>query len=89
MLAARGIHFAYRGRPVLAGAELALSRGELVCLLGGNGAGKSTLLKIMLGLLDPQKGEVTVGGRPLPAFARRDLARRAAYVPQVHAAPFP
>lgn len=89
MLAARGIHFAYRGRPVLAGAELALSRGELVCLLGGNGAGKSTLLKIMLGLLHPPSGEVTVAGRPLNVFARRDLARHAAYVPQVHAAPFP
>lgn len=89
MLAARNIHFAYRGRQVLAGAELALSPGELVCLLGGNGAGKSTLLRIMLGLLDPQAGEVSAGGRPLRAFARRELARHAAYVPQVHAAPFP
>ncbi len=89
MLSARGIHFGYRGRTVLAGADLALAPGELVCLLGGNGAGKSTLLKIMLGLLTPQKGEVTVGGQPLDAFARREVARRAAYVPQVHAAPFP
>lgn len=89
MLSARNIHFAYRGRPVLAGADLALVSGELVCLLGGNGAGKSTLLKIMLGLLEPQTGAVSVGGRPLSTLARRELARHAAYVPQVHAAPFP
>ncbi len=89
MLAARGIHFGYRGRPVLAGAELALASGELVCLLGGNGAGKSTLLKIMLGLLHPHDGQVMVAGRPLTWFGRREVARRVAYVPQVHAAPFP
>lgn len=89
MLAAHGIHFAYRGRAVLAGAELTLAPGELVCLLGGNGAGKSTLLRIMLGLLQPRAGEVRVDGQPLSHLARRELARRTAYVPQVHAAPFP
>lgn len=89
MLAARGIHFAYRGRTVLAGADLGLAPGELVCLLGGNGAGKSTLLRIMLGLLHPRAGEVRVDGQPLSLLARRALACRTAYVPQVHAAPFP
>ena len=89
VIEAHDIHFAYRGRPVLSGASLALRAGELVCLLGANGAGKSTLLKIMLGLLPPGKGSVLADGRPLPGLARRDLARLVAYVPQVHAAPFP
>lgn len=89
MLIAHNIHFSYRGRQVLAGAELALSSGELVCLLGGNGAGKSTLLKIMLGLLKPEQGEVTADKYPLGSFARRELAQRVAYVPQMHVAPFP
>jgi len=89
MLAARDIHFAYRGRQVLDGANLALGPGELVCLLGANGAGKSTLLRTLLGLLEPQRGEVRLDDQPLAALARRQFAQRVAYVPQVHAAPFP
>lgn len=89
MIEARDIHFSYRGRAVLKGASLALGMGELVCLLGANGAGKSTLLKIMLGLLHPAAGKVSLGDTPLCDIGRRPLARQVAYVPQVHTAPFP
>lgn len=89
MLTAHDIHFAYRGRSVLSGAHLTLGTGELVCLLGKNGAGKSTLLRTLLGLLAPQRGEVCLDRQPLIGLARRRLAQWIAYVPQVHAAPFP
>ena len=89
MIEARDIHFAYHRRQVLSGVTLALGPGELVCLLGANGVGKSTLLKIMLGLLKPQQGNVALDGQPLTKMGRRLLSRRIAYVPQVHAAPFP
>ena len=89
MIRARDIHFAYRGRPVLTGATVSLASGELVSLLGANGAGKSTLLKVLLGLLRPAAGSVTLDGRALTELGRRPLAQRVAYVPQVHAAPFP
>ncbi len=89
MLAAHDIHFSYRNQQVLTGATLRMVPGELVCLLGGNGAGKSTLLKIMLGLLEPKQGQVTIAGKPLEHFSRRELAQQVAYVPQIHVAPFP
>jgi iron complex transport system ATP-binding protein len=89
MIEARDIQFAYRGRAVLKGATLSLGTGELVCLLGANGAGKSTLLKILLGLLKPLAGKVSLGGTALGDIDRRSLARQVAYVPQVHTAPFP
>lgn len=89
MIAATDLHSSYRGRQVLKGASLALGTGELVCLLGANGAGKSTLLKLMLGVLKPAAGRITLDGRSLPDIGRRLLAQRVAYVPQVHAAPFP
>ncbi|MGB0129613.1 MAG: ABC transporter ATP-binding protein [Rhodocyclaceae bacterium] len=89
MLAARDIHFSYRGRSVLAGANLDLEPGNLVCLLGANGAGKSTLLKVLLGLLRPLRGEVTLNGHAQGQLTRRQRARLIAYVPQTHAAPFP
>jgi ATP-binding cassette subfamily F protein uup len=44
------------GRPLLEGAELSVSQGERLCLVGRNGSGKSTLLKIAAGLIEPDGG---------------------------------
>lgn len=88
-LQASHIHYAYRGKKVLHGASLELAPGQVVSLLGANGAGKSTLLRIALGLLPPLRGEVRLGGRALSDYPRRELAGHLAYVPQVHATPFP
>lgn len=61
---AAGIVFGYPGHAsVLNGADLALGRGERLCLTGPNGAGKSTLLLILMGLLKPQAGSVVAFGR--------------------------
>jgi ATP-binding cassette subfamily F protein uup len=45
------------GEPLLEGAELSLTMGETVCLVGRNGSGKSTLLKIAAGLIEADGGE--------------------------------
>src|SRR6266436_1290113 len=50
------IRLTFGGTPLLDGAELAVSEGERVCLVGRNGSGKSTLLKIVAGLIDPDRG---------------------------------
>jgi len=47
----------------LAGVDLEVRAGELVCLLGPSGCGKSTLLRIIAGALASDEGTVTVGGR--------------------------
>lgn len=88
-LEARGVHHGYRRKAVLNGVDLHLKAGEIVALLGANGAGKSTLLRLLLGLVHPGQGEISLGGRSLRDFGRRELARYIAYVPQVHATPFP
>jgi NitT/TauT family transport system ATP-binding protein len=49
----------------LAGVDLEVRAGELVCLLGPSGCGKSTLLRIVAGALDCDQGSATVGGRPV------------------------
>jgi NitT/TauT family transport system ATP-binding protein len=49
----------------LAGVDLEVRAGELLCLLGPSGCGKSTLLRIVAGALDCDQGSVTVGGRPV------------------------
>jgi iron complex transport system ATP-binding protein len=89
VLAAHGLAFGYRGKPVGQDVDLEVRAGEVVCLLGPNGSGKTTLFKTMLGLLPPQGGEVRLGGRPIAALARDEIARGVAYVPQAQAAHFP
>ncbi len=49
----------------LAGVNLRVRAGELVCLLGPSGCGKSTLLRIAAGALAQDEGTVTVGGQPV------------------------
>ena len=67
----RGVDFAYAGiGTVLDGVSLAIHRGERLGVLGPNGGGKSTLLKLIMGLLRPGSGSVTVLGAD-PAAARR------------------
>ena len=52
----RDIALTFGGTPLLAGAELTVSAGERVCLVGRNGSGKSTLLQIAAGLIEPDRG---------------------------------
>ena len=57
ILTLRNIHLGFSSVPLLEGAELSVSRGERLCLVGRNGSGKSTLLKIAAGLLESDAGE--------------------------------
>ncbi len=50
------VHLTFGGAPLLDGAELVVSEGERICLVGRNGSGKSTLLKIAAGLVEADKG---------------------------------
>lgn len=58
------IHFTYPQHPgVLKGVDLALAAGERLCVTGPNGSGKSTLLRIIVGLLQPQRGSIVAFGK--------------------------
>lgn len=59
-----GIHKRYGNIAALDGFDLAVNRGELLALLGPNGAGKSTAISLLLGLQDPDEGEVRLFGEP-------------------------
>ena len=53
--------------PIMAirGVSFAVPEGSIVTILGANGAGKTTILKTVCGVMDPQKGTVTFGGREI------------------------
>ncbi len=62
--------------------SLKVSRGETVGLLGPNGCGKSSLLRILAGLRRPDAGCVTLDGQDISRIAKKQLARRVAFVEQ-------
>lgn len=78
----------YAGHTVLHGIDLALSRGEVVCLLGPNGSGKTTLLRTLLGLLPPRAGRVELLGVAPARWSRAAFARHVGHVPQAHEVQF-
>jgi iron complex transport system ATP-binding protein len=84
LLRADNVSFAYQAqaRRVLAGISVETGRGDLVGIIGPNGSGKTTLLKLLAGTLAPSAGSVSLEGRPLSGWSRRQVARRIAYVPQ-------
>ena len=53
-----------------------VGRGQIVCLLGGNASGKSTTMKIILGLLKPRSGNVTLDGQSLLGLSTPQIIRR-------------
>ena len=60
LLALRDIRLTFGGAPLLAGADLAVSAGDAICLVGRNGSGKSNLMKIAAGLIEADGGERVV-----------------------------
>ena len=66
-----GVAVSFNGQPVLDDVQLSVQPGEIVTLIGPNGAGKTTLVRVVLGLLQPERGSV-----------RRTPRLRIGYMPQ-------
>ena len=71
------LEFSYGPISVLTETSLSIGEKEFICVVGPNGGGKTTLLKLMLGLLEPKSGSVSVFGKP-PAVGRKWIG----YLPQ-------
>ena len=79
-----GVGFSYpsRPQPAVAEASFAMARGSRLALVGKTGSGKSTLADLLMGLLDPDEGRITVDGVALTAANRRAWQANIAHVPQ-------
>ncbi len=78
MLEATGLSHSFGDRRALAGVDMSVRPGVLTGLLGPNGAGKTTLMRAMLGVIEPDAGQVLQDGAPV-TFEHR---QRWGYMPQ-------
>lgn len=83
-LATDEIGKSFRGRRVVNGVSLDISQGEVVGLLGPNGAGKTTSFHIIVGLIPPDSGRVTIDGEDITDVPMYLRARNfgVSYLPQ-------
>lgn len=83
LLTISGLDCFYGEVQVLYGLELALRKGEVLCLMGRNGAGKSTTLKAIMGLVKARAGSIRMGGVELTGLAAHETPKQGVgYVPQ-------
>ncbi|MGM0501642.1 MAG: metal ABC transporter ATP-binding protein [Bacillota bacterium] len=75
----KNISFSYDRELILKDIDLEVFEGDFIAFIGPNGSGKSTLLKLILGFLEPEKGEIKLFGQQLDDF---DNWTRIGYVSQ-------
>ena len=74
MIDVRKVTKRFGAQVVLNGVNLQVQEGETLALLGPSGTGKSVLLKAIIGLIRPERGEITVDGQKVATLGRKELA---------------
>lgn len=82
MIRIQNLQAGYSGVPVLQDISLQIPKGTLTALVGPNGCGKTTLLRTLCGLLPVSGGSITIDGRDISQFERKELAKQVAILPQ-------
>jgi osmoprotectant transport system ATP-binding protein len=82
MFTLRDVAKSYVGRPVLGPLSLELPAGRTTVLIGPSGCGKSTLLRLLIGLVEPDAGEVLFAAEPVTPATARAVRLRVGYVIQ-------
>ncbi len=76
------VSFSYKNRPVLEHVSMTIPFGKKVTFVGPSGCGKSTILKLLLGLYEPQEGEIYLGETPVKNMAKSEWRSCCSYYPQ-------
>ena len=66
MIQVNNVWKTYGENVILEGLNLSVRQGEFVTLVGTSGCGKSTFLNMLLGTVEPSKGEILLDGKPIP-----------------------
>jgi osmoprotectant transport system ATP-binding protein len=81
-LEARNVTRAYGPTIALDGISISVRRGEILALVGESGSGKTTLLRCFNRMVEPDRGEISIEGRPASTLDAVTLRRHTGYVPQ-------
>ena len=81
------ISIAYGKRTILEDVSMEFEQGKITTIIGPNGCGKSSLLKTVPRTVTPVKGSVLFEGKDLRSYAPKELAKKIAYLPQLHTSP--
>lgn len=82
MIQLKNVTYRYDQKAVLSDLSTCFEAGSLYAVMGANGCGKTTLLRCVAGLLEPQSGEVIIGGRNICQYRTRELAQQISFVRQ-------
>lgn len=82
MIEANALDYRIGEADILRGVDVRVDTGEFFGIIGPNGSGKSTLLKLLSGIERPLRGEISLGGRTLDGYSRKELARLLAVLQQ-------
>ena len=85
----RGLTIEVGSRCLLRQLDLTVEPGSLICVLGRNGTGKTLALTTLAGLRPSAPGTITIAGRAVESFDRRELARRRGLLTQTTEDAFP
>ncbi|MCQ6558994.1 ABC transporter ATP-binding protein [Paenibacillus mendelii] len=84
-IACSGVYFRYRSEEqgyALDNVTLQIPANQMTAIVGRSGAGKSTLIDLIMGLIQPEEGEVLIDGKPLTGETLEQFRRSISYVPQ-------
>lgn len=82
-ISASNLHKSFKGRQVVRGVSVELSGGEVVGLLGPNGAGKTTIFDMVVGLCQPDQGDIFLNQKNITRLPMYKRARQGVgYLPQ-------
>lgn len=73
MINVENLHKSFGSKHVLRGISLDIQQGETLVIIGKSGTGKSVLLKLIVGLLQPGQGSVTLDGKRIDLMSEREL----------------
>lgn len=75
MIEIKNLRKSFNGKTVLNGINLVIPDGISMVIIGCSGCGKTVLLKMIIGLIKPDEGSITIDGEPLVSLQKKDLYR--------------